>query len=182
MNRLVALLRGNPEVAVKAAERESASFEWLADAFGDALLRHQERDVLVGDERLGRALADSYLPVITADEWNRGTVLAGARPPVEAEWWVTMVPAGGTGRGLTAPEDATDTELISLFSGPPTNVRPVVFDPARRRLIPVAAAAHCLPPIRGVCGSGLCGGCKERRVYEPRQGGDARLCRCDDPE
>jgi hypothetical protein len=112
------LLRGHPEVIAAAAERDSVSFEWLVDVFGDALLSHQELDDVAADERLGRTLAGSYLPVITAGEWNHGTVLAGSRPPVEAEWWVTMVPAGSTGRGLTAPEDATATERISLFGGP----------------------------------------------------------------
>jgi hypothetical protein len=179
VNRLVALLRRHPEVAVAAVEGESASFAWLADAFGDELLSRQERDDLAADQQLSRTLADSYLFVITAEEWGRGTVLAGARPPVGADWWITMVPAGSTGRGLTAPEDASARELIALFGGPPDRVRPVVVDPARRDRVTVAVSTHCPPPIRGVCAHGLCGGCKERRVYEPQQGGEARVCRCD---
>jgi hypothetical protein len=176
MNRLVAALLHRPEVVATAAEQGSATFEWLADALGEELLSQEERTRIAQDEVLSRELSSSYLHPITAERWNEGVQLARSQPAVESPEWVTMIPATGAEAGLTAPDDASDTDRISLFTGPPSNARRVSVELAGPDLS-MSVSDHCSPPIDGKCETGACGGCKLFPIEAPNVG---LICDCDD--
>ena len=177
MNRLVAALLRRPEVVTTATElQEEATFEWLADALGEELLSREERASVTGDAALSRELEGSYLRAISAERWNESLELARAQPSVRSPEWVTMVPAGGGQAGLTAPEDASDTDRISLFRGPASNAGRISVELALANLS-VSVSSHCSLPIDSVCDPGVCGGCKLLYVEAPHEG---LICRCDD--
>jgi hypothetical protein len=176
MNRLVAALLRRPEVVATATEQQDATFEWLAGALGEELLSQEERARIARDEKLSRELGDSYLHVITAARWNESVQSARSRPSVQSPEWVTMVPAAGAQVGLTAPEDVSDTERISLFTGPPLNALRISVELAGPELS-VSVSSHCSLPVDSQCDPGVCGGCKLLYVEAPHYG---LICRCDD--
>ena len=177
MNRLVAALLRRPEVVATATE-QGATFEWLADALGEELLSQEERARIAGDEKLSRELSGSYLRPITAERWNKSLELARSRPSVQSPEWVTMVPAAEAQSGLTAPEDVSDAERISLFTGPLSNARRISVELASPNLS-LSVSSHCSLPVDSVCDPGVCGGCKLLYVEAPHEG---LVCRCDEAD
>jgi hypothetical protein len=172
MNRLVAVLRRRPDVVAVAATRMRSEFSWFLEALGDDLLSPAERARIIDAPPVSRALDGSFLCAITAPEWTAGIRRAGDEPPARASEWVIMIPAGSTGLGLTAPEDASTEERLSLFAGQGDDVRPISVAPARPTRL-LSAAGHCVRvPVRAVCDPGICGRCRLRRVE------DGLICMC----
>jgi hypothetical protein len=176
MNRLVAALLHHPEVVATATAQQEVTFEWLADALGEDLLSREERARIATDWTLSHELEGSYLRAIAAQRWNESVQLARSRPSVHSPEWVTMVPAVGAQAGLTAPEDGSDKEKISLFIGPPPSVRRISVEPEGSNLS-ISVSSHCSLPIDSKCDPGFCGGCKVLYVEAPHEG---QICRCDD--
>jgi hypothetical protein len=176
MNRLVAALLRRPEVVAAATEQESVTFEWLADTLGEELLSQEERVRIAQDTALSRELEGGYLHPITARRWNEGVQLAQSRPAVQSPEWVTMVPAVGEEVGLTAPDDASAMDRISLFTGPLPIARRISVELTDTNLS-ISVSDHCSLPVDSKCEPGICGGCKLVPVEAPNVG---LVCLCDD--
>jgi hypothetical protein len=174
MNRLVAALLRRPDIVAAAAEQQGATFDWLVDNLGAELLDAREQAAIAANPALIDELAVGYLPVVTAEEWNRNVNRARSRPGDQPSEWVTMVPAAGAQVGLTAPEDRSDTDMISLFIGPVNNARTISIEPTDQS-VSISSAAHCSLPVRSNCDKTRCPGCTLIYVEAPHTG---LICRC----
>jgi hypothetical protein len=176
MNRLVAALRRRPDVVLAATSRAQPDFSWFSEVLGDGFLSPAERSRIAADPVASHALDGSYLSVITAPDWGEGLRRAEGEPPIRAAQWVTMIPAGHSGFGLTAPEDSFPTDRVSLFTGPPDDVYQisVELDPVA---LASAAGGHCRRvPVRGECSPGTCGRCRPRLAEQGSTFGLVCMC------
>lgn len=120
MNRLVDALLANSEAVDLAARDEAAPFDLLVAALGESLLRVPERELINRNDNLRQRLRACYLPSITAQDWDGALRLTDGEE-IATGWWTVMIAATTGGIGLTAPQDASATELVALFTGsPPT--------------------------------------------------------------
>jgi hypothetical protein len=175
MNRLVSALLRRPDVVAAAAEQQGATFDWLVGNLGEELLDAREKSAIEADPALSSELSASYLPAITAEEWNRSVDRARSRPSDQPSEWVTMIPAAGAQEGLTAPEDDSNANKISLFIGPVENARTISIE-LTGQSVAVSTSAHCSLPVRGNCDTSRCRGCTLIHVEAPHAG---LICRCE---
>ena len=155
----------DPQATEKLAIRSRVTFGHLLDALGDTLFSKRELGDLQNNPEVRQRLEESYLPTITALEWDRALSLTGNRSTSASGWWTVMV-AGASGRfGLTVPQDVSRREVIALYVGEENNAKMLVYSPARRTLREVTDAPHCGPASRGNCLKG-CGTCEATEVYD----------------
>jgi hypothetical protein len=166
VNRLVSALIAHPQVIEQTAGQEDPSFAPLLDALGDAVFSESELHHIQNDPQLRRRLEKSYLPTISAPQWEYALSLTENRTAIDSGWWTVMI-AGPSGHfGLTAPQDDSAAELVALFTGPAASVQILVYDPALGMVSDVTGGPHCGPPSRGRCYEGRCHGCSAFEVYD----------------
>jgi hypothetical protein len=74
-------------------------------------LSESELHRIQNDRQLRRRLETSYLPTISAPDWDDALSLTENRTTTNSGWWTVMV-AGTSGHfGLTAPQEGSGTEL-----------------------------------------------------------------------
>lgn len=184
MNRLVkALIERpqviDPQVIEKTAYRKRVTFSQLLDALGDTLFSDRELGYLQSNPQVGQRLEQSYLPTITALEWDRALSLTEDRTAGNSGWWTAMV-AGASGRfGLTVPQNGSRNELVALYAGQEDNAKLFIYSPAQRTVREVTDGPHCGPASLGKCLKGICGTCKSRRVYDKATYESGIKCMCD---
>jgi hypothetical protein len=111
VNRLVRALIARPQVIEQTAGQQDPSFGLLLDALGAAVLSESELHRIQNDRQLRRRLETSYLPTISAPDWDDALSLTENRTTTNSGWWTVMV-AGTSGHfGLTAPQEGSGTEL-----------------------------------------------------------------------
>jgi hypothetical protein len=181
MNRLITVLRSEPAVVTEAADAGGVGFRWLLDALGERMLNRRELLAVANTPGALDALNAGYLPAITAWEWEDLLQASDEEPAHVSPWWTVMIPGDG-GLGLTAPEDASDDDLISLLVGPSDASQPISWNLQTLALagnLPnldvISRVQHCPPATRYGCGPGICGGCRGRRVYSKRTGYGGRV-------
>jgi hypothetical protein len=178
VNRLVDALRARPEVVDELTRHPEASLGKLVEALGPAALSDDPKLVRFA-ESLQRDRSTGFLPTISANDWNDALNRAGDGGTAETGWWTVMV-AGTVGdRGLTIPQDGSESPLLAVFAGP--RDRPQLFrldvDAGRWR---TGVPGHCQPPSWGACAPGVCGGCELLKVWDAVSAGLALQCRCGD--
>jgi hypothetical protein len=178
VNRLVKAVLAHPDVVDEVIPRGRADFEFLLRRLGDELMTEQEWAALPPDPVDGPPLRAGYLPVITAIEWEQALDSAEEGPD-DAGWGTVMLRNSSGDFGVTAPQDPSDDPVIALFAGPPDNAQPVVYRLLENTYVDLAVGAHCGTYSRGLCGPGICGGCRPRKIWDVAAG-DAIKCRCDD--
>src|SRR5262245_61246270 len=127
MNRLVDALLDHPDVVDLAVQSDAAGFELLVEELGDALLSRRERYIIVRNAELRSRLCTGYLPIMTAVAWNTALNLTQGDAPASG-WWTVMIASTTGHRGLTAPQDSSDVELIALFAGPAIDAVTLVYN------------------------------------------------------
>lgn len=163
----------------KTGIRSRVTFGQLLDALGDTFFSERELGDLQSNPEVRQRLEQSYLPTITALEWDRALSLTGNRTTRASGWWTVMV-AGVSGRfGLTVPQDASGNGLIALYVGQEDNAKMLVYSPARRTLREVTDAPHCGPASLGNCLKGICGTCKAQEVHDKATHITGIKCMCD---
>jgi hypothetical protein len=178
VNRLVSALIARPQVIEQTAGQDDPSFGLLLDALGDVVFSESELHHIQNDAQLRRRLQTSYLPTISAPDWEFALSLTENRMASNSGWWTVMI-AGTSGHfGLTAPQDASAAELVALFTGPPTSVQILVYDPALGRVSEVTGGPHCGPPSRGRCYEGRCHSCSAFEVYDKATHSAGIKCLC----
>jgi hypothetical protein len=178
MNRLVNALIAHPEVVEQTAGQEDARFGSLLDVLGDAVFSGSELRRIQDDPQLRQRLETSYLPTISAPDWEYALSLAENRTAVNRGWWTVMV-AGTSGRfGLTAPQDGSGAELVALFTGPTARAGILAYDPALSTVIDLTGGPHCGPPSRGRCDRQNCPDCDPAEVYDPATHSTGIKCTC----
>jgi hypothetical protein len=178
VNRLVKALIERPHIIEQAAGQEEVRFGQLLDALGDALFDESELDRTQNDLQLRQRLERSYLPTISAPDWDRALSLTENRTAVNRGWWTVMV-AGVSGNfGLTAPQDGSRAELVALYTGPADGAQVLVYDIARGAASEVNGGPHCGPPSRGRCFEGRCHGCAAFEVYDEATHSTGIKCLC----
>lgn len=183
MNRLVKALIERPQVidppaTEKRADRKRVTFGQLLDALSDVLFSERELGYLQSNPQVCQRLELSYLPTITALEWDRALSLAEDRTADNSGWWTAMV-AGASGRfGLTVPQNGSRNELIALYTGQEDDAKLLVYSPAKRTVREVTDGPHCGPASLGECLKGICGTCRSFRVYDKAAGGEGIRCKC----
>lgn len=182
MNRLVNALMARPQVIDETAGHERAPFGTLLEALGDDLLSGPERGILQSDPALSRRLQESYLPAISAAQWQDALTMAGNRTAASSGWWTVMIAAPGGRRGVTAPQNGSAPELVALFTPPYSHPGVLIYNPALRSVTELADGAHCGLPSRGRCAPGRCGGCVPATVYDAAAGGMGIKCVCPDQQ
>jgi hypothetical protein len=174
VNRLVKALIERPQVIElmagqedpRSARQEDPRFGQLLDALGDTLFSESELHRIQTDLPLLQRLRRSYLPTISAPDWDDALSLTEDRTATNSGWWTVMV-AGTSGRfGLTAPQDGSKAKLVALFTGPPESADVLVYDPVLGTVREVSGGRHCGPPSRAHCFEGSCHGCKAYQVYD----------------
>jgi hypothetical protein len=75
VNRLVKALIERPQIIEQTAGQEEAGFGQLLDALGDVLFSESELHRLQNDLELRRRLGMSYLPTISAPDWDHALSL-----------------------------------------------------------------------------------------------------------
>ena len=166
VNRLVRALIAHPQVIEQTAGQQDPSFGLLLDALGDAMLSESELHLIQNDPQLRQRLETSYLPTISAPDWNDALSLTENRTTTNSGWW-TVIVAGTSGHfGLTAPQEGSGTELVALFTGPAASAWILAYDPALGTLSEAAGKPHCGAPSRGRCYEGTCHGCIPYEVYD----------------
>jgi hypothetical protein len=166
VNRLVKALNARPQVIEQTAGQRDPSFGLLLDALGDAVFSESELHRIQNDPQLRQRLETSYLPTISAPDWEDAMSLTENRTAINSGWWTVMI-AGTSGHfGLTAPQDGSGAELVALFTGPAASVWILAYDPALGTLSEVTSRPHCGAPSRGRCYEGTCHGCKAFEVYD----------------
>jgi hypothetical protein len=178
MNRLVNALIAHPEVVEQTAGQEDARFGSLLDTLGAAVFSESELRRIQNDPQLRQRLETSYLPTISAPDWEHALSLTENRTAVNSGWWTVMV-AGASGRyGLTAPQDGPGTDLVALFTGPAASAGILAYDPALGTVIDVTGGPHCGPPSRGRCDKRNCPHCDPAEVYDPATHSTGIKCLC----
>jgi hypothetical protein len=178
VNRLVEALIARPQVIEQAAGAQDPGFGLLLDALGDALFSESELYRIQNDPQLRQRLEKSYLPTISAPDWEHALSLTENRTASSSGWWTVMV-AGSSGRfGLTVPQDGSRAELVALFTGPANSTWVLVYDPALGTVSDVSGAPHCGAPSRGICDKQNCSGCDSAEVYDETTQSIAIKCVC----
>jgi hypothetical protein len=178
MNRLVNALIAHPEVVEQAAGQEDARFGSLLDTLGDVVFSESELRRIQNDPQLRQRLETSYLPTISAPDWEHALSLTENRTAVSSGWWTVMV-AGTSGHfGLTAPQDGSRSELVALFTGPTASAGILAYDPALGAVIDATGGPHCGPPSRGLCDKRNCPGCNPAEVHDPATRLTGIKCSC----
>jgi hypothetical protein len=178
VNRLVNALIEHPQVIEQTAGREDARFGSLLDALGDAMFSGSELHRIQDDLQLRQHLETSYLPTISAPDWEHALSLTENRTAINTGWWTAMI-AGTSGQfGLTAPQDGSGSGLVALFAGPPAKVRVLIYYPALGRVEELPVGRHCGPSSRGHCYEGACRGCTSRQVFDVATRSRGIKCMC----
>jgi hypothetical protein len=169
----------DPQVIEKTTHRKRVTFSQLLDALGDTLFSQRELGYLQSNPDVRQRLEQSYLPTITALEWDRALSLTVDRTADNSGWWTAMV-AGASGRfGLTVPQNGSRSELIALYAGQEDNAKLLIYSLARGTVREVTDGPHCGPASLGECLKGICGTCKSYRVYRKGTHGPGVKCMCD---
>jgi hypothetical protein len=130
------------------------------------------------DLQLRQRLETSYLPTISAPDWEYALSLTENRTAINSGWWTVMI-AGTSGHfGLTAPQDGSGAELVALFTGPAASAEILVYGPALGTVIEVTGGPHCGPSSRGRCYEGTCHGCAAFEVYDEATHSTGIKCMC----
>jgi hypothetical protein len=178
VNRLLRALIERPQVIEQTAGQQDPKFGRLLDELGDTLLSESERNILQDDPLLRPLLENSYLPTISAPDWERALSLTENRTAINSGWWTVMV-AGTSGHfGLTAPQDDSGTELVALFTGPVDSAQILAYNPTLGTVRGVPGGPHCGPPSRGRCFEGRCHGCAAFEVYDRATHSTGIKCMC----
>jgi hypothetical protein len=142
----------------------------------------------LGDGPMAPIVDRSFLPVVAVDDWERSRLRAASQPTVVAPEWVTFIMGPGTD-GVTAPDDITREDNVSLFSraedGTITTMSIRTAEDVGGPRVSVGTSgtlqrglsdsgSHCRLPIRGSCDRGFCGTCELRQVER------GLVCRCKD--
>lgn len=178
MNRLVNALMARPQVIERTAGHEDARFGSLLDALGDTVFSESELHRIQDDRPLRQRLEESYLPTISAPDWEYALTLTENRTAINSGWWTVMIPGTSGHFGLTAPQDGSASELVALFTGPAASAGILVYDPALGAVKDVTGGPHCGPPSRGRCGEGICYGCAAFEVYDEATHSTGIKCMC----
>ena len=166
MNRLVNALMAHPQVIEQMAGQEEAPFGSLLDTLGDAVFSEPELHRIQDDLQLRQRLESSYLPTISAPDWEYALSLTENRTAISSGWWTVMI-AGTSGHlGLTAPQNGLGPEQVALFTGPADSAWILAYDPALGTISEVTGLPHCGAPSRGRCHEGSCHGCAASEVYD----------------
>lgn len=192
MNGLVSLLQNNRYALANILGGTAARLYGLSSIeyaqLSELIPRLRELREGIADGPMARAVDTSFLPVVTADDWERSRLSAARKPIVIAPEWVTFIRGPGAD-GVTIPDDNTQEDKVSLFSraedGTITTVNIMAAQDLSGPSVSVGkpstllhgrtgAGGHCGLPVRGVCGSGYCGTCE---VRETERG---LICRCED--
>jgi hypothetical protein len=178
MNRLVNALIAHPQVIEQMAGQEEAPFGSLLDALGDAVFSEPELHRIQDDLQLRQRLETSYLPTISAPDWEYALSLTENRTAISSGWWTVMI-AGTSGHfGLTAPQNGPGPEQVALFTGPADSAWILVYDPALGTVSEVTGLPHCGAPSRGRCHEGSCHGCAAAEVYDEATHSTGIRCLC----
>jgi hypothetical protein len=181
MNRLVNTLMAHPQVIEQMAGQagqEGAPFGSLLDALGDVVFSESELRRIQEDLQLRQRLESSYLPTISAPDWEYALSLTENRTVTSSGWWTVMV-AGTSGHfGLTAPQNGVGPEQVALFTGPAESAWILAYDPALGTISEVTGLPHCGAPSRGCCYEGSCHGCAPSEVYDEATGLTGIKCQC----
>jgi hypothetical protein len=183
VNRLVSALAAHPQVVeqtvdYEVAGRKNVSFGLLLDVLGDDVFSSSELQRIQDDLQLRQRLEASYLPTISAPDWEDALSRTEKRTAIKAGWWTVMI-AGSSGHfGLTAPQDSSRSELVAFFIGPPATAGILVYDPSLGATTEVAGGPHCGLSIRGRCLEGTCHGCAAFEVYDERDHSTGIRCMC----
>jgi hypothetical protein len=175
VNRLVDALLARPDVVSRAVERDVVTFDFVLDALGEAALTRSEKQTVFDDAGLLHDLNASYLPTITAPQWD-GALRLTRGEAIASGWWTVMIPAVSGLVGVTIPQDSSPTDLVALFTGPVNSAGTLVYDPTRGCLVDAPAGEHCASPSLGICRPGFCGGCRSVLVLDKT--GRGIKCRC----
>jgi len=178
VNRLVTALIAHPQVIGQTAGQEDVRFGLLLDALGDSAFSESELDRIQNDSQLRQRLESSYLPTISAPDWEHALSLTENRTAIRSGWWTVMIADPSGHFGLTAPQDGSRAELIALFTGPADSTGVLVFDPALGAVIDVIGAPHCGPPSRGRCDTQNCPDCEPAEVYDEATHSTGIKCAC----
>jgi hypothetical protein len=142
----------------------------------------------LGDGPMALVVDTSFLPVVAVDDWERSRLRAASQPTVVVPEWVTFIRGPGTD-GVTAPDDNTQEDKVSLFSraedGTITTMSIRTAEDVGGPSVSVGTSgtlqrglsdsgSHCRLPIRGICDRGYCGTCELRQVER------GLVCRCKD--
>lgn len=166
MNRLVNALIAHPQVIEQMAGQEVAPFGSLLDALGDAVFSEAELHRIHADPQLRQRLDASYLPTISAPDWEHALSLTESRTAISSGWWTVMI-AGASGHfGLTVPQNGPGLERVALFTGSADSAWILVYDVALGTVSEVTGLPHCGAPSRGLCHEGSCHGCDAAEVYD----------------
>jgi hypothetical protein len=178
VNRLVNALITHPQVIEQMASQENAPFGSLLDALGDAVFSEPELHRIQDDLQLRQRLETSYLPTISAPDWEHALSLTENRTATDSGWWTVMI-AGTSGHfGLTAPQNGPGPEQVALFTGPADSAWILAYDPALGTVIDVTGLPHCGAPSRGRCHEGSCHGCDPAEVYDEATHSTGIKCVC----
>jgi hypothetical protein len=192
VNILIPLLQNNRQAIASILGGTAAKLYGLNDVeysqLSEILPHLRELREGLGDGPVALVVDTSFLPVVAVDDWERSWLRAASQPTVVAPEWVTFIRGLGT-TGVTAPDDNTQEDKVSLFSraedGTITtmSIRPAegVGGPSvsvgtsstlQRGLSD--SRSHCGLPTRGICNRGYCGTCELRQVER------GLVCRCKD--
>jgi hypothetical protein len=182
VNRLVNALIAHPRVIEIIAGHEDAPkdipFESLLEALGDAVFSRSELRRIQDDLQLRQRLVSSYLPTISAPDWEDALSLTENRTAINSGWWTVMI-AGTSGHfGLTAPQDGSESDLVALFAGAAASAVILAYDPALGTVIKVTGGPHCGLSVRGRCFEGTCHECAAFEVYDEATHSTGIKCMC----
>ena len=178
MNRLVKVLMEHPQIIERTAGQGNAGFGLLMDALGDVVFSTSELHRIQDDSQLRHRLETSYLPTISAPDWENALSLTENRTASNSGWWTVMI-AGTSGRfGLTAPQDSSASDLVTLFAGPAASVRILAYDPVLGTATEVPGGPHCGMSNNGLCFEGTCHGCAPFEVYDEATHNPGIKCMC----